>query len=126
VAIAGIEQGGSGVDRKGMDRATHQQIYSNVGRRTTMLHPILVFWETNENSHPRPEKASNGINAAAIKISHTGLHRTTNVESRHSGVIGCVRTFPPCKRKHIKRLCLNAARLVNAMPAPFLSTEQHK
>jgi hypothetical protein len=31
-----------------------------------MLHPILVFWEKNEKSHPRPEKAPNGINAAAI------------------------------------------------------------
>jgi hypothetical protein len=31
-----------------------------------MLHPLLVFWKTNEKSHPRPEKAPNGINAAAI------------------------------------------------------------
>jgi hypothetical protein len=31
-----------------------------------MLHPILVFWEKNEKSHPWPEKAPNGINAAAI------------------------------------------------------------
>ena len=31
-----------------------------------MLHPIPVFWEKNEKSHPRPEKAPNGINAAAI------------------------------------------------------------
>jgi hypothetical protein len=35
-----------------------------------MLHPILVFRETNEKSHPRPEKAPNGINAAAINWSH--------------------------------------------------------
>ena len=31
-----------------------------------MLHPILVLRKTNEQSHPRPEKAPNGINAAAI------------------------------------------------------------
>jgi hypothetical protein len=31
-----------------------------------MLHPIPVFWKANEKSHPRPEKAPNGINAAAI------------------------------------------------------------
>jgi len=31
-----------------------------------MLHPILEFWKANENSHPQPEKAPNGINAAAI------------------------------------------------------------
>jgi hypothetical protein len=31
-----------------------------------MLHPILVFWKTNEKSHPWPEQAPNGINAAAI------------------------------------------------------------
>jgi len=70
----------------------------------------------------RPRMAS----MPPLSIGHTGLPCTTNVASRHSGVIGCVRTFPPCKRKHIKRLCLNAARLVNAMPAPFLCTEQHK
>jgi hypothetical protein len=31
-----------------------------------MLHPLLVFWKTNEKSHPWPEQAPNGINAAAI------------------------------------------------------------
>ena len=64
----------------------------------------------------RPRMASMPL----LSICHSGLHRITNVESYHSGVIGCVRTFPLCKRKHIKRLCLNVARLVNAMPAPFL------
>ena len=102
VAIADVAQAAADVHRKGKDRAKHQQIYSNVGRRTTVLHPILsfgrqIFWKTNENSHPRPEKAPNGINAAAINLSHRltlpSLHRTTKVGGRHSGVIGCVRPF---------------------------------
>jgi hypothetical protein len=52
-------------------------ICSNVGRRTPMLHPILVFWKTNEKSHPRPEQAPNGINAAAIN-GRVGLRCRTN------------------------------------------------
>jgi hypothetical protein len=66
----------------------------------------------------RPRMASMPL----LSICHSGLHRITNVESRHSGDIGCVTTFSLCPRK-IKRLCLNVARLVNAMPAPFLCTE---
>jgi hypothetical protein len=129
VAIADIKQAVSDVRRKGRDRARQQQIYSNAGRRTTTLHPTLVFWDKNEKSHPRSEKTPNGINAAAINLSlrltSRNERRITSVESRHSGVIGCVTTFSLSTRK-IKRLCLNAARLVNAMPAPFLCTEQHK
>jgi hypothetical protein len=54
-----------------------------------------------------------------VRLGLSGLHRITNIKGRHSGVIGCVTTFSLSTRK-IKRLCLNAARLVNAMPAPFL------
>jgi hypothetical protein len=31
-----------------------------------MLHPVLVSWEKNKKNHPQPEKAPNGIYAAAI------------------------------------------------------------
>jgi hypothetical protein len=65
VAIAGLEQAASDKHRKARI-APSTKNYPNVARRTTMLHPVVVFWEKNEKSHPRPEKAPNGINAAAI------------------------------------------------------------
>jgi hypothetical protein len=45
IAIAGVEQATSGLHRITKDRARRQQTYSNVERRTTMLHPILEFFE---------------------------------------------------------------------------------
>ncbi len=93
-------------------------ICSKVGRRTTMLHPILVFWKTNEKSHPRPEKAPNGINAAAI-YGRVSLRCRTKLEGRHSDVIGCARTVSPCTCLRTKILCLSVTRLVNATPASF-------
>jgi hypothetical protein len=66
LATAGIKQAASGVHRKAKNRARRQQFtpLSESGPQWFSL--FLSFWKTNENSHPRPEKASNGINAAAI------------------------------------------------------------
>jgi hypothetical protein len=54
------------------------EICANVGRRTAMLHPIPAFWQTHEKSHPRPEKAPNGIDAATIngRVGYTVQNET--------------------------------------------------
>jgi hypothetical protein len=89
-----------------------------------MLHPILVFWKTNEKSHPWPEQAPNGINAAAIN-GRVGLRCRTKLRGRHSDIIGCARTVSPCTHLGTQLLCLSVASLVNATPAPFLIMAQH-
>jgi hypothetical protein len=83
-----------------------------------MLHPILARCKPNEKSHPRPEKAPNGINAAAIN-GLAGLRCRTKLQGRHSDVIGCARTFSQCTHSRTQILCLSVASLVNAIPARF-------
>src|SRR6202040_3166763 len=85
-----------------------------------MLHPLLVFRKNNEKSHPRPEKAPNGINAAAINgRAGPALQNETGVVIAQAS--SAARELFRHARIHVRlRLCLSAASLVNETPAPFL------
>jgi hypothetical protein len=87
-----------------------------------MLHPPFVFWNTNEKSHPRPEKAPNGINAAAIdgRVAYVAKRNLKVVTQASSAARELFRNA----RIHVRRsLCLSVASLVNATPAPFFEHE---
>jgi hypothetical protein len=85
-----------------------------------MLDPLPVCRKANEKSHPWPEKAPNGIHAAAIN-GRVGLRCRTKLFQIIAQTSSAARELFRHARIHVRAgLCLSVASLVNATPAPFL------
>ena len=111
--------------RSGEDETkVRSEIVDLVQRRKANCHAppfthFPSFWETKRK---KPSAAQTGPEWHQCRCYQWSrrLRCRTKFGSRHSDVIGCVRTFRHA-RIHVrtKSLCLSVGSLVNARPAPF-------